>query len=133
MPAEIAVAVVLQAGRVLIGPRPAGSPLAGLWEFPGGKVQPGESPSQAAVRECLEETGLTVRLGRLWNETEYAYSHGRVRLWFFQAEPCQPEQPPKPPFRWVPLAELPRYPFPEANRPVLDLLAQWAEKAGPPQ
>ncbi len=122
-PTEIAVTVVLQADKVLIGPRPAGATLEGFWEFPGGKVQPGETPSQTAVRECQEETGLAVRVGRLLTETEHAYPHGRVRLWFFEAEPIRPEQTPRAPFRWVRLAELVEYRFPEANRTVLAQLA----------
>lgn len=122
-PMEIAVTVVVQADKVLIGPRPTGTPLEGFWEFPGGKVLPGESPSEAAARECREETGLAVRVGRLLAEVEYAYPHDRVRLWFFEAEPILPEQTPHAPFRWVRLAQLPEYRFPEANRAVLAQLA----------
>ena len=54
----IAIAVVLHNDCVLIGVRPAGATLAGLWEFPGGKIEAGETPNEAAERECLEETGL---------------------------------------------------------------------------
>ena len=60
---EIAVAVVERDGSFLIGLRTAGLSLAGMAEFPGGKVEPGESPSAAAVRECLEETGLQIEVG----------------------------------------------------------------------
>ena len=63
MPASIhVVAGVLHdaSGRVLIAQRPPGKHLAGLWEFPGGKMEPGESPAQAAIREVREETGLLI-------------------------------------------------------------------------
>src|SRR5437764_2006476 len=60
MPTPIAVAVVEKDGHFLVGQRPEGVSLAGLWEFPGGKIEPGESPEAAAVRECLEETGVDV-------------------------------------------------------------------------
>lgn len=55
-PQSIAIAVVQRGEQFLIGQRPLGVALAGLWEFPGGKVLPGESPEAAAVRECQEET-----------------------------------------------------------------------------
>ncbi|MBI3839784.1 MAG: NUDIX domain-containing protein, partial [Planctomycetia bacterium] len=61
-PVEIAVAVVEGDGKFLIGQRETGVPLAGLWEFPGGKVEPGEPAENAAIRECLEETGWLVRI-----------------------------------------------------------------------
>ena len=60
---QIAVAVVEHDGRFLVGLRPAGKPLAGFSEFPGGKVHSGETPAEAAERECREETGLSVVVG----------------------------------------------------------------------
>jgi 8-oxo-dGTP diphosphatase len=56
----VAVALVDRAGRVLVQQRPAGKQLAGLWEFPGGKVEPGETPEAALVRELSEELGIAV-------------------------------------------------------------------------
>ncbi len=122
--AEIAVAVVCDGPRVLIGRRPAGVPLAGLWEFPGGKVRPGESPEVAAARECLEETGLVVQVGGLYLVAEHEYPQSRLRLHFFAAEPIDPRRPPAQPFRWVPIAELAAYPMPPANAAVVRVLAE---------
>src|SRR3990167_7893662 len=96
-PMDIALAVVRHAGRVLIGQRPEGVPLAGFWEFPGGKILAGESPEEAAVRECREETGLAIRLGAILCVVEHEYAHGRVRLHFFAAEPIEAMRPPSPP------------------------------------
>ena len=136
MPSEpessIAVAVVRRSGQVLIGPRPSDVPLAGFWEFPGGKLQPGESPEAAALRECREETGLEIRLEGACEEVVFAYPHGRLRIYFFAARPAGDSLVPRAPFRWVSLSELVRYPFPPANQSVLDRLlsGDWRDSAG---
>ncbi len=77
---EIAIALVWRDGELLVARRKAGSHLAGLLEFPGGKLLPGETPEQCAVREVLEETGVAVRpLGRR-EPIEHVYPERRVRL-----------------------------------------------------
>src|SRR4051794_17849160 len=86
---RVGLALVRRRGRFLVRRRPAGTPLAGCWEFPGGKCEPGESPESAARRECLEETGLEVRIGPLRETICHTYPHGRVELWFFDAEPAR--------------------------------------------
>ncbi|MGE0609507.1 MAG: (deoxy)nucleoside triphosphate pyrophosphohydrolase [Pirellulales bacterium] len=122
-PSQIAIAVVFRQDDVLIGQRPAGVPLAGLWEFPGGKVQPGETLVAAAVRECLEETGLLVDADREYPSVTHDYPHGRLELHFFRCTPRDPLQPPAAPFVWAPRMELARYAFPPANASLLELLA----------
>ncbi len=122
-PTEIAVAVVLCEGRVLIGQRPAGVPLAGLWEFPGGKVLPGESPADAAARECREETGLAIRVDGILCEVAHDYPHARLRIHFFTATPLNRGTLPLPPFRWGELARLADYPFPPANAEAIEKLS----------
>ncbi|MCR4414227.1 MAG: (deoxy)nucleoside triphosphate pyrophosphohydrolase [Thermoguttaceae bacterium] len=119
---SVAVAVVQYADQVLVGRRPEGSPLAGFWEFPGGKVQPHETPEQAAVRECREETGLEVRLVGPVQEVLYEYPHGPVCLYFHCATPLDPTRSPTAPFRWVPVGELAEYRFPPANAPIVEQL-----------
>ena len=114
-PVAIAVAVVEHDGRFLIGRRPDGVALAGLWEFPGGKVRAAETPQEAAARECLEETGLAVRIGAAYPEVLHRYEHGLLRLDFFAAAPIDPDQQPAEPFRWVAREELRDYEFPPAN------------------
>lgn len=119
----IAIAVVQWAGQVLIGQRAENVPLAGLWEFPGGKVEPGETPAEAAARECLEETGLEVEVGNEFPSVSHEYAHGKVHLHFYACIRRETAISPKSPFRWVKLSELSRYEFPPANAEILALLA----------
>ena len=123
MPTPIAIAVVEHENQFLIGQRPAGVPLAGLWEFPGGKIEAGESPEAAAARECLEETGLAIEAIFRYPAHFEVYDHGQVELQFIACRPLEPTPPnPSPPFRWVARAELPRYEFPSGNRRLLERL-----------
>ena len=71
-------------GRFLLGQRPAGKVYAGYWEFPGGKVEPGEAPLAALARELHEELGITVRKAHPWLTRDYDYAHAAVRLRFFR-------------------------------------------------
>jgi len=118
----IAIAVVEHQGRFLIGQRPPGVPLAGLWEFPGGKVQADESAEQAAVRECFEETGLGVSVVSEYPQQLQQYDHDCVQLRFFRCELVDPHVEPLAPYRWVERKELGSYQFPEGNRAILKLL-----------
>jgi 8-oxo-dGTP diphosphatase len=127
----IAIAVVRHADRVLVGRRPPGAALAGMWEFPGGKVQPGETPSEAATRECLEETGIAARAIAELAHVEHDYPHGRLELTFFACRPVDATDKPWTPFRWIPIANLPQYEFPSANADVLRLLMAEATEPTP--
>lgn len=122
----IAIAVVEHAGKILIGQRPPGVPLAGLWEFPGGKVEPGEPPESAAIRECLEETGLAVQIVGEYQTQLHDYERGRVQLRFFRCRLVEENSAaPRTPFRWIERRQLADYEFPTANRGVLkELLAE---------
>lgn len=115
----IAVAVVEHDDHYLIGPRPAGVPLAGLWEFPGGKVEPGETAEQAAARECFEETGIAIEVGEPYPAVDHRYDHGQVRLIFFACRPRHTACAPRPPFEWVSRRRLVEYRFPAANQSLL--------------
>jgi mutator protein MutT len=122
-PVQIALAVVRHGDRVLIGQRPPGVPLAGYWEFPGGKILDDETPQEAAARECREETGLEIHMGTLLSLADHEYAHGRVRLHFFAAEPLDPAQPPAEPFRWIAIVDLFTYRFPPANAGVIQQIS----------
>lgn len=126
---RIAVAVVVTGGGVLVGRRAADAAEApGLHEFPGGKVEAGESAAAAAARECLEETGLAVRIGPLIEASVVPGVRGPRGIVFFWAEPIDAGARPRPPFCWQPLDRLPELPFPAANAAVLAALARHAER-----
>jgi mutator protein MutT len=116
---QIAIAVVEQNDHFLIGQRPAGVALAGLWEFPGGKIEAAESPEAAAIRECQEEAGLAVRKQFLYTTCVQEYEHATVHLHFIACAPIDPQAKPLPPFRWVARSELGKLEFPEGNRRML--------------
>ena len=123
-PTLIAIAVVERDGCFLAGRRPDGVPLAGLWEFPGGKVEPGETAEQAAIRECREEAGFEVRVAGIYEPVDHQYAHGRVRLHFFACVPTDPVAAPKPPFEWIASARLADLPFPAANAAMIERLSR---------
>jgi 8-oxo-dGTP diphosphatase len=84
-PIEVVAAVILRGdGEFLLAQRPTGKVYAGYWEFPGGKVEVGELPRAALVRELREELGIEVTRACTWITREYAYAHARVRLNFFR-------------------------------------------------
>ena len=83
IPVDVAVGVLIDAQqRFLLTSRPDGKVYAGHWEFPGGKVEPGESIEQALRRELHEELGITIGAVHPWQVEEFDYPHARVRLHF---------------------------------------------------
>lgn len=118
----IAVAVVVHDGKYLLQQRASQQVLAGKWEFPGGKIEPGETPAQAAVRETHEETGLVVCVERTLLELRYAYEHATVQLHFIRCALAADSPAPREGTRWVTAGELNGYDFPAANAPLLKML-----------
>ena len=127
---DIAAAVVWRGPKLLIARRPEDGLLGGLWEFPGGKVEPGETPSEAARREVREELGVSVEVLDPLAVVRHAYSHFRITLHLFHARwidggPAAGGGGPgdhSP--RWVLPAELDRYAFPAANHAVIRQLVR---------
>jgi mutator protein MutT len=115
----VAIAVVLDQGRVLVGRRPQGVPLAGLLEFPGGKVRDGECPRDAAARECLEETAVAIEAREALAVVTHDYPHGRVELHFFGCAPCDAGAAPRPPYCWLAVERLSADDFPPANAAII--------------
>ena len=121
----VAAAVIRRDGRVLVTRRPPGSHLGGLWEFPGGKIEGGESPADALVREIQEELGVTVRAGSLVFEHRHVYAERAVHLRFFDCAIIhgEPRALGVAEWRWVRPSELEGLEFPAANRELIRILA----------
>lgn len=115
--------------RVLISRRKAEQVLGGLWELPGGKVEPGESPADAVVRELHEEVGIEVAPLHNLPTVEHAYDHARVRLHLFICRHIAgtPSAIEVDAVRWVTPDRLADYPFPDATQPVLAALLDWLD------
>ena len=121
---DVVAAIIWRSGRVLVTKRKASSMLGGLWEFPGGKVEPGESTEQCLHREIAEELGIEVRIERPFVRVRHAYSHFRITLHTFvcrhhrgRARALGSDG-----LRWVRPAELEELAFPKADRVVLAAL-----------
>ena len=127
---DVAAAVIRRRGRILICQRPAnkGNPL--LWEFPGGKREPGESLESCLVRECREELGVEIAVGHLLAETTHAYPDITVHLSFFEAQIVSGEVTRREhaALQWVTPQEMGRYPFCPADIPLLDTLVKAVEE-----
>ncbi|QSA95915.1 Nudix family hydrolase [Methylococcus sp. EFPC2] len=124
MPTELHVAVgVIEspAGEILIARRAEHSHQGGLWEFPGGKLEPGESVIEALRRELREELAIEVELAAPLLQVRHSYPDRRVLLdvWKVQGFTGQARGAEDQPVRWVPPGELGNYPFPAANRPII--------------
>ncbi len=124
-PLLIAVAVVISEGHVLVGRRAIDArDAAGHAEFPGGMVEAGETPEEAAARECLEETGVVVLIGNVLDVATTGSSRGPIEIRFYEARPSEAASGPRHPFRWLPITDLAFQSFPPPNaRVVARLLA----------
>ena len=92
----VAVGILQRAdGQVLFAQRPPGKAYAGYWEFPGGKIEQGESPAQALVRELEEELGVHVTVARAWLTQQHVYPHAHVELQFFRVTAWEGEVAPR--------------------------------------
>lgn len=121
-----ACALVDPQGRVLLARRPEGKPLAGLWEFPGGKIEAGETPEEALVRELEEELGVSVDPGALSPLTFASHGYGGFHLLMplflcrrYRGEPRAREGQA---LAWVRRDHIRAYPMPPADEPLLPFI-----------
>jgi A/G-specific adenine glycosylase len=111
-------------GRFLIAQRPVNGLLGGLWEFPGGKQEPGEALEQTLVREIREELGIEIRVSHLLTQVRHAYTHFRITLHTFHATWVggEVQHLGVADHAWVTLPDLPRYPFSAADHKIIAAL-----------
>jgi 8-oxo-dGTP diphosphatase len=125
--ARVVAAVIRRGGRILIARRRDGGERGGQWEFPGGKVEPGESEPAALRREILEEPGCEMEVGRLLARHRHRYPDLEVELLFYACE-LPPGSDPLPlgcaALEWAEGGGLPAWNFCEADRPVLGEIAR---------
>ena len=125
----VAAALIDGEGRVLVQQRPPGKPMAGLWEFPGGKIEPGESPEAALVRELAEELGIVLSAAYIEPLTFASAAAGErhlllllyaVRRW--EGEPAAHHATA---LQWLRPAEMRTLPMPPADVPLVNALEAW--------
>jgi len=122
----VAAALIVRGGEVLIGQRRADQPMASQWEFPGGKIEAGESPEQALARELEEELGIHAVIGPRITHIRHNYRHGgAVDLQFFAVHEFSGEIVNRiyHEVRWTRLEDLPAYEFLAADRGLIRDLA----------
>jgi 8-oxo-dGTP diphosphatase len=122
----VAAALYDATGRVLIAQRPEGKHLAGRWEFPGGKVIPGETERAALARELSEELGVEVTAARPLMRLQHAYPERTVELslWIVERFSGVPQAQEQQQLRWLSVAQLPDADLLEADRPFIAALLQ---------
>lgn len=124
-----AVALIDADGRVLLAQRPEGKSMAGLWEFPGGKVEAGETPEAALIRELKEELGIDTWQSCLAPLTfaSHAYSDFHLLMPLFACRKWQGTATPREgqTLAWVRPAALRDYPMPPADLPLIPILRDW--------
>ena len=124
-----AVALIDRDGRVLLAQRPAGKSMAGLWEFPGGKVEPGETPEAALIRELREELGIETWKSCLAPLTfaSHAYEEFHLLMPLFACRKWEgvPQSKEGQALKWVRAGDLRDYPMPPADLPLIPILRDW--------
>ena len=124
MTTEVVAALLWQGERFLACQRPAHKARGLLWEFVGGKVEPGETKQAALVRECREELGVTISVGEVYLELTHTYPDITIHLTLFEGRILEgtPQKLEHADLRWITPAEIPAYEFCPADQAILETL-----------
>lgn len=124
---EVVAALIWDGDRFLACQRPAHKARGLLWEFVGGKVEPGETPQEALVRECREELAVTVSVGEVFMDVIHEYPDLKVHLILFQSsiQEGEPQKLEHNDIRWITVDEIDSYEFCPADEEILLALKQW--------
>lgn len=125
---EVVAALIWDKNRFMICQRPAHKARGSLWEFVGGKVEPGERKEEALIRECREELGVTVDVGDIFMEVTHKYPDITVHLTLFSASIREgvPQKLEHQDIRWITAAQIKEFAFCPADREILEKLKQLA-------
>jgi mutator protein MutT len=121
---EVSAGLIFHNGKLLITQRNTNAHLGGLWEFPGGKLEPHETFEQCLVREIREELGIEISVDELFEEITHAYAEKTVHLKFFICKLISGEPQPLgcAAFKWIEKSELRDFEFPAADARLLEKL-----------
>ena len=127
---EVVAALIWEGDRFLICQRPAHKARGLLWEFVGGKVEPGETKAEALIRECREELAVTVSVGDIFMDVLHEYPDLTVRLTLFNAAIAEgtPQKLEHNDIRWITVDEIPQYDFCPADVEILARLTAESSK-----
>ncbi len=121
---DVVAALIWDEDRFMICQRPAHKARGLLWEFVGGKVEPGETKEEALIRECHEELDVTVEVGSVFMEVIHEYPDIKIKLTLFNAKIAEgePKMLEHNDIRWITTAEIPQYAFCPADEDILKRL-----------
>ena len=120
---EVVGAIIKDGDKYLIGQRPAHKSQGGLWEFMGGKIEPGETPEQALKRECLEELALEIENERIIDSVVHEYPEKTIRLTLIECKPKNgsvPQALEHQAIRWMTLEEMNKFEFAPADQELVN-------------
>ena len=121
----VVAALIVRDGKLMIAQRPAGKHMAGKWEFPGGKIEKGETPEKALERELSEELGVKTETGRIYYAIHHSYPEKDVLLLFYRSRLLEGEPRPieEADIRWIEESQIRDFDWAEADAPLIDLIA----------
>lgn len=127
----VVAGLAVRDGKILLTQRLPGKHLAGYWEFPGGKLEPGESPEAALTRELAEEIGVDARVGRLLDAVSHPYEKFTLLMLLYHvAFESEPQSLEVAAARWVAPAEIAELPLPPADEPLVARLGDYLTLLG---